>query len=50
MTEDQIERRAEREMDKLDSRYMSGKITQTEYDREVRAIEARARAAYKNIR
>lgn len=35
MTEDQIERIVERETDRLDARFMTGKIDQEEYDREI---------------
>jgi hypothetical protein len=35
MTEDQIERRVERAMDRLDARLMDGRLSQAEYDREV---------------
>ncbi len=35
MTEDQIERKVERAMDRLDARFMSGRLSQAEYDREV---------------
>lgn len=38
MTPDQIERTAERRMDALDARLMRGALTQSEYDREVRAL------------
>lgn len=42
MTEDQIERRAERMMDSLDSRFTreGSTMTQAEYDAQVRRIEA----------
>jgi hypothetical protein len=35
MTEDQIERRVERAMDRLDAKLMSGRLSQAEYDHEV---------------
>lgn len=38
MTEDQIERSAEREMDILDRLFLSGRLTQEQYDREVREL------------
>jgi len=44
MTEDQAERLAEREMDRLDSRFLRGEIHQAEYDRLVREIESRTQA------
>jgi phage-related minor tail protein len=39
MTEDQIERKAERHMDQLDQQLLTGSITQEEYDEETREIE-----------
>jgi len=39
MTEDQAERIAEREMDRLDSRFIRGHIHQAEYDKAVKEIE-----------
>jgi len=39
MTEEQIERFAERKMDALDRRLMAGAITQTEYDACVKALD-----------
>jgi hypothetical protein len=39
MTEEQIERRVERAMDRLDARLMSGRLSQAEYDREVVALD-----------
>jgi uncharacterized membrane protein len=38
VTEEQIERRAERAMDRLDRLFMSGQISQSEYDREVSSL------------
>jgi hypothetical protein len=43
MTEDQAERLAEHEMDRLDRRFMQGHINQDTYDKEVRSIDMRAR-------
>ncbi len=40
MTEDQIEFIAEKQMDALDRRLMSGSITQADYDAEVAALDA----------
>lgn len=39
MTEDQIERIAERKMDRLDARLMSGELSQAQYDTEVKALD-----------
>jgi hypothetical protein len=39
MTEEQIERRAEHLMDKLDSAYMNGNMTEANYKKEVKAID-----------
>jgi hypothetical protein len=39
MTEDQIERRVERAMDRLDARLMSDRLSQAEYDREIVALD-----------
>jgi hypothetical protein len=39
MTEDQIERRVERAMDRLDARLMSGRLSQVEYDRAIVALD-----------
>lgn len=39
MTEDQIELKVEKEMDKLDRKLMDGRITQDQYDLEVDALE-----------
>ena len=38
MTEDQIERRVERRVDILDSALMSGRLTQAEYDDEMKRL------------
>jgi hypothetical protein len=39
MTEDQIERIAERKMDRLDARLMNGELSQAQYDAEVKALD-----------
>ena len=39
MTEDQIERVIEKNIDKLDKALMRGKITEDEYDREIIRLE-----------
>jgi hypothetical protein len=39
MTEDQIERIAERKMDALDKRFMAGELSQAEYDKAVKALD-----------
>lgn len=46
MTEEQIERRVERQIDALDTRYMAGELTEAQYDAEMRRIDAEASAAY----
>jgi hypothetical protein len=43
MTEDQIERWAEAHMNGLDSALMSWRITQADYDRRVRVLDATVR-------
>ena len=50
MTEEQIERRAEREMDRLDAALMAGRLTQDEYDYEVRALDQWAEEEYRSLR
>lgn len=50
MTEEQIERRAEREMDRLDKQLLSGALTQAEYDEEVRELDRWAREEYRAAR
>lgn len=49
-TEDQIERDAERRMDRLDSRLLSGAISQADYDVAVRALDADTQDAYRALR
>lgn len=39
LTEEQIETIIERQMDKLDNKLMSGKLTQAEYDHEVMVMD-----------
>lgn len=39
MTEDEIERRIERYIDHLDRIFMSGQMTQEDYDKGIREIE-----------
>lgn len=50
MTEEQIERIAESRMDSLDSRLMSGKLSQSEYDAETRKLNRWCEDQYKQIR
>lgn len=47
MTEDQIELKVEREMDKLDRKLMDGRITQEEYDREIYLLDKWAEQQYR---
>lgn len=49
MTEDQIERKVEREMDKLDRKLMDGLITQEQYDLEVDALERWSDQQYRHM-
>lgn len=46
MTEDAIERRAERHMDIIDKLFLAGTIDQTTYDKCVREINERTEAQY----
>lgn len=46
MTEDQIERTVERQMDRLDRQLMAGTINQTDYDRCVEVIDEWATEAH----
>ncbi len=46
LTTEQIERRAERAMDRLDRGLMTGIMTQAEYDREVSILDKWAQAQY----
>ena len=52
MTEDQIERRVEKSIDRLDKAFMSDHnvMTQEEYDQEVRFIDNWAQVQYKALR
>ena len=47
MTEDQIERRVERMVDRLDKQYMGGEITEKEYSLQMRLISSWADTMYK---
>ena len=47
LTEQQIESRVERAIDKLDQRFMRGEITQAEYDREIFIIDKWSAQQYK---
>lgn len=49
MTEEQIERIAERDMDRLDRQLMASSISQAEYDAEVKAIDAWTKEQYKTM-
>jgi uncharacterized membrane protein len=49
-SDEMIERRAERLMDALDRRLMKGDLSQTEYDREVRALDAWANEEYRKLK
>jgi len=46
MAEEQIERAAERKMDSLDRQLMRGSLAQSEYDREVRALDQWTKQQY----
>jgi hypothetical protein len=50
VTEDQIERIAEREMDRLDREYMSGVLSKYRYDKEVRALDRWVREELKKYK
>lgn len=49
MTESQIERMAEQQVDALDRRFLSSAMTQSEYDALMRAINANADKALASI-
>jgi hypothetical protein len=49
LTEHMIERIVERKMDRLDEQFLSGKLTQKEYDREMVALDKWASQQYKEI-
>lgn len=48
MTEDQIERAVERNMDGYDRALMAGRLTQAEYDAKVKALSAWADQQYRS--
>lgn len=50
MTEEQIERHAERRMDAADRVYMAGGMTNEEYQREVEAIDREANTLLQSAR
>lgn len=50
MTEDQIERRVEMIMDSLDARLMSGSLSQSDYDQEVKRLNDWAERQYQDCR
>lgn len=50
MTEDQIERVYEREMDKLDRQYTKGIISEREYEAEINELDKWVRDQYKHMR
>lgn len=50
LTEEQIERRAEREMDQLDAACMGGAITSAEYEAQVLALDRWAEQQYGSLR
>lgn len=50
MTEDQIERIVERQMDKLDLQYTKGMLTNEEYEAEVRELDNWANDEYRQSR
>jgi len=49
MTEEQIERTAEREMNRLDRELMSNALTQEQYDIEVSLLDKWAQQQYKEM-
>lgn len=49
MSENQIERIAERQMDELDGQLMDGSITQQAYDAEAREIELWVKEQYAEL-
>lgn len=48
MTEEQIERIAEREMNRLDKELLNGSITQEEYNQEVRELDHWIKEEYRH--
>lgn len=49
MSEDEIERHVERATDIVDSDFMAGKLTQSEYDEEMKRISDWAERKYSEI-
>jgi len=47
LTEQEIETRAERAIDRLDARFMRGELTREQYDREIGIIDAWTIQQYK---
>ena len=50
MTEDMIERQAERTMNGLDNRLMNGHLSQKEYDAEVRVLDRKTADLLRKLR
>lgn len=50
LTEDQIERRVELAIDRLDRHLLSNQITQEQYDRDIAAIDKWAAQQYQNLK
>lgn len=46
LTADQIERRVERETDKIDAAFMAGRLSQAEYDTEMKSLSEWADREY----
>ena len=49
MSEDQIERLAERKLDMIDEKYFAGLLTEEEYDRAVEQLNSYVNSLYKNV-
>jgi hypothetical protein len=49
LTEQEIELKAERAMDRLDARLMSGRLSQSDYNREVSTLDKWLQAQYDAI-
>jgi hypothetical protein len=49
MTTEQIERRVEKSTDRIDSRFMSGELSQEQYDAEMKALSAWADEQYESV-
>lgn len=47
MTEDQIERRVESKIDAIDRAFMTGRMTQAEYDAAIKAVDVWATMQYR---